>query len=65
MSQQWKIVYLDKADKIQTKGLVEDFGFHANRPFYIRSRMPFKRVIGMHGNAHLYFYRGKKNNKAH
>jgi hypothetical protein len=44
-NQKWKVVYLDKAEKEQTKGLNEDFGFHINRPFYFRSRLPMKRVV--------------------
>jgi hypothetical protein len=43
-NQRWKIVYLDKAEKEPTKGLNAEFGFHINRPFIIRSRMPMKRV---------------------
>jgi hypothetical protein len=58
-------MYVEDAPKVKEEEIVAEFGFHPNRPFYLRSRMPFKRVIGMHGNAHLYFYRGKTNNKAH
>jgi len=39
-NQRWQIIYVDKADKIRTKGFNKEFGFHINRPFYIRSRMP-------------------------
>jgi hypothetical protein len=39
-NQRWKIIYLDKAAPIRTKGFNKEFGFHINRPFYIRSRMP-------------------------
>jgi hypothetical protein len=35
--QRWKVLYLDKKDKTETKGLNEEFGFHINRPFYIVS----------------------------
>jgi len=35
--QSWRILYLDKADKTETKGLNEEFGFHINRPFYLVS----------------------------
>jgi hypothetical protein len=35
----------------------EEFGLHINRPFYIRSRMPMRRVITMHGNAWIYLRR--------
>jgi hypothetical protein len=43
-NQKWKVIYLDKAEAIRSKGFNKDFGFHINRPFYIRSRMPMKRV---------------------
>jgi hypothetical protein len=39
-NQRWKILYLDQAKPIRTKGFNKEFGFHINRPFYIRSRMP-------------------------
>jgi hypothetical protein len=43
-NQQWKIIYIDSISKETLKkeqsGVVEGFGFHANRPFYIRSRLP-------------------------
>jgi hypothetical protein len=37
VNQRWRVVYLDKADKVETKGLNEEFGFHINRPFYLVS----------------------------
>jgi hypothetical protein len=38
-----------------------EFGFHINRPFYIRSRLPFQRVAECHGanNVWLKRWRGK------
>jgi len=51
VNQRWKIIYVDQADKIRTKGFNKEFGFHINRPFYIRSRMPMQRVAEMHGNT--------------
>jgi hypothetical protein len=62
--QQWKVVYLDKAEKEATKGLNEDFGWYINRPFYIRSRMFFRRVVEAHGNNWLYLRRWVANRKA-
>jgi hypothetical protein len=38
--QKWKIVYIDQAKPLRTKGFNKEFGLHINRPFYIRSRMP-------------------------
>jgi hypothetical protein len=49
VNQRWKIIYLDSADKIRTKGFNKEFGFHINRPFYLRSRLPMKRVAECHG----------------
>jgi hypothetical protein len=43
--------------------LVGDFGFHANRPFYFRSRMPMQRVIEMQGNTNMVLKRWRKNAK--
>jgi hypothetical protein len=63
-NQKWKVVYLDEAKKDQTKGLEEDFGFHINRPFYIRSRMPFKRVVEMIGASNITLKRYAKGRKA-
>jgi hypothetical protein len=40
----WRVVYVDQAGKEKTKGYDTDFGFHIGRAFYIRSRMPMKRV---------------------
>jgi hypothetical protein len=56
------VIYKDEAKGPQTKGLNKDFGFHVNRPFYFRSRMPFHRVMAMHGNSHMYIQRWKRNN---
>jgi hypothetical protein len=44
-NQRWRVVYVDKSKKIVTKGFNSRFGFHINRQFYIRSRMPMKRVV--------------------
>jgi hypothetical protein len=43
-NQRWKVLYLDKKSKMETKGLNEEFGFHINRPFYFVSQLPFNRV---------------------
>jgi hypothetical protein len=37
VGQRWRVVYLDKGPKTETKGLNEEFGFHINRPFYLVS----------------------------
>jgi hypothetical protein len=45
----WRIVYVDQF-KEQKKGLIEEFGLFANRPFYIRSRLPNHRMAECHSN---------------
>jgi len=60
-NQKWNVLYVDKADAIETKGLNEEFGFHINRPFYFRSRMPMKRVIESIGANNITLKRWRKN----
>jgi hypothetical protein len=43
-NQKWNVLYVDKAKPVPTKGFSEEFGFHINRPFYMVSRLPMKRV---------------------
>jgi hypothetical protein len=62
-NQRWKVLYLDKKAKTETKGLNEEFGFHINRPFYIVSELPFNRVAEMHGNANVWLKRWRNNAK--
>jgi hypothetical protein len=50
LNQRWRIVYLDKSKKQRTKGLNANFGFYINRPFYLRSRLPMKRVAEVVGS---------------
>jgi len=57
-------VYLDKAKALETKGLNEEFGFHINRPFYIRSRLPMQRVAECHGANNVWIRRWRKNTLA-
>jgi len=52
-NQRWKIVYLDKAEAVASKGLNSDFGFHIERPFYIVSKMPMKRVAEVVGGRNI------------
>ena len=52
-NQRWRIVYLDKKGKEPTKGLWRNFGFYINRPFFIMSRMPMRRVIEVVGGRNL------------
>jgi hypothetical protein len=47
--QKWTILYEDKAEKSRTKGMNTDFGFEINRPFFVVSQMPMKRVLTCHG----------------
>jgi hypothetical protein len=59
--QKWRVLYLDKAGKLETKGLNEEFGFHINRPFYLVSQLPFNRVAEMHGNTNVWLKRWRNN----
>ena len=63
-NQRWKILYVDKAPKIRTKGFNKEFGLHINRPFYIRSRMPMQRVIECHGANNVWLKRWRNNVRA-
>jgi len=63
-AQIWNVVYIDTADKDRTKGFNKDFGFHINRPFYLRSRMPMKRVAECHGANNVWLKRWRKNTTA-
>jgi hypothetical protein len=64
VNQRWTIVYLDKAGPDQTKGLMKDFGMECNRPFYLRSRLPMKRVAECHGANNIWMRRWRKNTTA-
>jgi hypothetical protein len=63
VNQRWNIIYVDKAKPVQDEGLNKDFGFHINRPFYIRSRLPMKRVAENHGNNAITLRRWRNNVK--
>jgi len=63
-NQRWKIIHVDKAEKVRTKGFNKEFGFHINRPFYIRSRMPMQRVLECHGANNVWLKRWRKNVRA-
>jgi hypothetical protein len=62
-NQDWQVIYVEEAEKEMTKGLNKEYGFHVNRPFYFRSRLPFRRVAEMHGNRYVYLRRWIKNRK--
>jgi len=47
-----------------TSGLNAKFGFHMNRPFYIQSRLPMKRVAEAKGNNNISLMRYTKNRAA-
>jgi hypothetical protein len=56
----WNVIYLDKADDIETEGLNEEFGFYINRPFHMVSRLPLKRVIEAPGANNMVIKRYTK-----
>jgi hypothetical protein len=62
--QKWKVVYADTVKGAQSKGLVGGFGFYANRPFYLRSRLPMQRVMECVGANNIVLKRWVKNRKA-
>jgi hypothetical protein len=61
INQQWAVTYVDKAEAVQTKGLNTDVGFEWNRPFYLRSRLPMKRVAECHGANNVWLRKWRKN----
>jgi hypothetical protein len=61
VQQRWKIVYVDNASKERTEGFNEQFGFHINRPFYIRSRLPMKRIAECVGANNVILRRWRNN----
>jgi len=44
-AQQWKLIYVDKAEKPKNKGFDKDLGLERNRPFYIVSKLTMERVV--------------------
>jgi hypothetical protein len=64
VNQQWSIVYMDTFEGIAKEGMNEDFGFEVNRPFYIRSRLPMKRVAEMVGASNIVLKRYVKGRNA-
>jgi hypothetical protein len=42
----------------------KDFGMVCNRPFYLRSRLPMKRVAECHGANNIWLRRWRKNTAA-
>jgi len=62
-NQRWRIIYVDQF-KEQTKGLIEEFGLFANRPFYIRSRLPNRRMAECYSNANVIQRRWRNNETA-
>lgn len=53
LSQRWRIVYLDSKQAEPKTGFDKRFGFHRNRPFFIVSRLPNRRVIEATGGRNL------------
>jgi hypothetical protein len=64
LNQKWKVIYLDQASKVPTKGFNKEFGWHINRPFYMVSRLPFKRVIESIGANNMVIKRWAKGRMA-
>jgi hypothetical protein len=49
-NQRWVIVYANKQRKERTTGYSREWGMHINRLFYLRSRMPMRRVAELVGS---------------
>jgi len=62
--QKWNVLYVDQAEKDRTKGLNKEYGLHINRPFYLRSRLPMKRIAECHGANNVWLKRWRNNVKA-
>jgi hypothetical protein len=62
--QRWKIVYTDEAEKERSEGFDKDHGLYINRPFYIKSRMPFGRVMESIGASNVTLKKWRNNAKA-
>jgi hypothetical protein len=45
LNQRFVILYTDQKKAEPTSGMDDDFGFYRNRPFYIVSRLPKRRVL--------------------
>jgi len=58
------VLYVDQAGKTKDSGVDKDFGFSRNRPFYIRSRLPMKRLAECVGANNVQLKRYVKNRKA-
>jgi hypothetical protein len=62
-NQSWSIVYVDEAEDEQEKGLNKEFGMIIGKPFVLRSRMLFHRVVENHPNTWNYLRRYVPNRK--
>jgi hypothetical protein len=51
-NQKWRVVYLDKHET-QTEGLMKDWNFHCNKPFYLVSKLEMHRVMELQGAVNL------------
>jgi hypothetical protein len=68
-SQRWRISYLHKKDARETytkKGSMSrrGFGFYANEPFYLRSKLPMQRVAECVGANNITLKKWANNRKA-
>lgn len=52
-NQRWRIVYVDEAPKPSTSGINKEFGFFIDRPFYIMSKLPMRRVLDIKGGRNV------------
>jgi len=50
LNQRWTILYTKGKKADRTKGFNKTFGMEMNRPFYLQSRLPMKRVLRTNSN---------------
>jgi hypothetical protein len=58
--QRWKIVYTDAAKDMKKEGMIDAFGFIANEPFYLRSRLPMRRIAAIRNDNFVHLVRAVK-----
>jgi hypothetical protein len=64
VNQRWTVTYLDQSKGEQNKGLNKEFGMHINRPFYLVSRLPMRRVAEVVGASNVVLKRWVKGRSA-
>jgi len=53
LNQKWRIIYVDTTKEEKKEGIDLVWGFHYDRPFYLRSKMPGGRTVEVVGGRNL------------